>query len=90
MTGEQRFWLIFWCVVFSLLAAVIVSCTFLCSLHEERMAELGYQEETIVGSSIRAWRKVPQPEPVVSNIPLLQCVPASAETLKQQFTQEVK
>ena len=90
MSDDNKFWLVFWCTTFTLLATAIISCTFLGLRHAERMAELGFQEETIQGSSMHVWRKVQQSEPVVSNIPLLQCVPAAAETLKQQFTQEAK
>jgi hypothetical protein len=58
MQHDEKFWLI----MFSMLATAVVTLTLgVCRLyncHIEKMAELGYQKESIVGAECPVWRKV--------------------------------
>ena len=62
MSEERRFWLSFWAMTFTFLAATIMTCTALCCRHIQRMAEQGYQEEMAPGRQYPVWRKVAQPQ----------------------------
>lgn len=45
MSGEEKFWLLF----FAIVAIVIISCTSIALNKKVKMAELGYEEQIVVG-----------------------------------------
>ena len=56
---DNKFWLCLWTVlaVCLTITTIILGATLICSLHIEKMAELGYEETLLPGSSVAYWQK---------------------------------
>ena len=60
MEHDEKFWLIMFGMIFTILAiASIGGCAIHCR-HVEKMAELGYQEDVLPGRQYTHWRKAGQ------------------------------
>ena len=55
--SDNAFWVAVNGLILAFLLVLIVSVTWISCRHGEKMAELGYQEEMLPGSSMPHWRK---------------------------------
>lgn len=55
--SNNAFWATVNGLILAFLLALIVGVTWIVCRHGEKMAELGYQEEILPGSSMSYWRK---------------------------------
>lgn len=55
--SDNAFWVVVNGLILAFLLALIVSVTLIVCRHGEKMAELGYQEEILPGSTMSHWRK---------------------------------
>ena len=60
MEHNEKFWLTMFSMIFTMIAITSLGGCAIHSRHVEKMAELGYQEETLPGSQYTHWRKVEQ------------------------------
>lgn len=56
---DNKFWLTLWITIIICLVILVTSSVYLTFWHEQKMAELGYQETILQGSSMPRWQKVP-------------------------------
>lgn len=57
MDSNAKFYLILSLGLAGIIATVIISCVALCTFNNLRMAELGYEKNTVAGSPYLVWRK---------------------------------
>lgn len=54
---DNKFWLCLWTVIALCLTTIILGSTLIYHLHIQKMAELGYEETLLTGSSMSYWQK---------------------------------
>lgn len=57
MEHDEKFWLIMIGIVAAVVVTLVLGGCALYNRHNEKMAELGYQLETVAGSDFLVWRK---------------------------------
>ena len=55
--SDNAFWVAVIGMILAVLLTLIVGVTWIVCRHDEKMAELGYQEDILPGSSMSYWRK---------------------------------
>lgn len=55
--GEGEFWITFWAIIAIAVVVTTIGTTTLVCNHTQKMAELGYEKNTIVGSDYAVWQK---------------------------------
>jgi hypothetical protein len=57
--NDNKFWLSLWLTIIICFVVTLTSLVYLNYWNEQKMAELGYQETMIQGSSMPHWQKAP-------------------------------
>ena len=57
MKDLTKGWLIMWCIVSICITFIILGCVSLTYYNNIHMAVLGYEQGTVIGSSLLVWKK---------------------------------
>ena len=72
--SENVFWVSLWSIVLAAIVTLGSLLQYTYCKHIQRMAELGYQEEMVVGNAVPVWRKAACSEkPVTLDLHSVEC-----------------